>query len=143
MAHGSTSPSHIAEQVLICRRDNPKAFWLAVKHGQFPASLNKFTQHVCIGLNAKARFLVSMFWRSNSLIVEQTKLALLTLAYAATENPTSIGPPHDVMTLGDDQQFRWSRHNSVSHLRDSFDEKMRAAFEELGSATADKLTPSG
>jgi hypothetical protein len=124
-------PWSIGDQLLVVRRHIPNAVWVVVRH---PAGATFVTEYkeqaVCIGNNALAKFLPTHLWNSGLAIPQLKKLALLTLAYAAKENPGSVGPPYDVMSLDKNQKFEWSQHQSGDAIFAEFDAKLRTAFDQ-------------
>jgi hypothetical protein len=99
--------------------------------------LNEYkNQPLCTGTNALAKFLPTHLWQSDLTIPQLKKLALLTLAYAAKENPGSVGPPFDLLTLDNNQTFEWSKYQLKDANLDAFQGKMEGAFDELLPVTA-------
>jgi hypothetical protein len=56
-------------------------------------------------------------------VAELRSLAVLTLSYATLENPTSVAPPFDVMTLDKLGNVKWSVHDFPNEIHASFDDR--------------------
>jgi hypothetical protein len=127
-------PSLVGDQFIIIRKHISNSVWLAQRTFQTPATVNEYkNQILCTGNNALAKFLPTHLWESRFTIRQLKTLALLTLAYAAKENPSTVGPPFDLMTLDKNQIFEWSKHESefTDAIFDTFHGKLKAAFDEL------------
>jgi hypothetical protein len=103
---------HPIDELLVVRSDTTNAFWWVTRKlagpGVIFASIQKVWEHLCIGDSTVAQFLPRHLWTRNRSTIELERLALLTLSYAAREEPASIGPPFDIMTLAEDGRVRWS-----------------------------------
>ncbi len=122
----------IGDQIIVVRKHIPTAVCLVQRSLQGATFVNEYKeQPVCIGNNALAKFLVTHLWEPGRTILELKKLALLTLAYAAKENPGGVGGPFDLMTLDNNQNFDWSPHQSADTIFAAFQGKLEAAFDEL------------
>lgn len=127
----------VFNEILIVRRDSPDAVWLVKSDCKGQTYVSKITERKCTGSNALAQFLPSRLWQPTLAIPQLKTLALLTLAYAAKENPSSVGAPFDLVTLDKHEIFDWSKHQSadMDELFAAFDGKLRPAFDELEKAT--------
>ena len=100
------------DELLVVRSDATNAFWWVTRKlagpGVIFASIQKVWEHFCIGDNTLAQFLPRHLWTRDRSRLELERLALLTLSYAAREEPASIGPPFDIMTLAGDGRIQWS-----------------------------------
>jgi hypothetical protein len=88
----------ILDEIIIVRKDTPGAVWVAQK-GVLPV-VSKIIDCVYTGDNVPARFLIGHFWEQKP-VSELRALALLSLHYACSEDPSSIGGAFDLMTLKD------------------------------------------
>ncbi len=120
LAKGMAMPYfYPVDRLLVVRRDIPDTFWVVTRrrldqHSQF-ASVMPIHEHFCIGNSLAAQFLPQHLWKRTHAIADLKRLAELTLSYAAEEDPTHVGPPFDIMTLGCDGQVSWSVQNVLTH----------------------------
>jgi hypothetical protein len=117
------------DDLLIIRADVTDAFWLVSRRivGQnviFASILKLLKRHHCTGANTDALFLPRHLWTENRSVEELKRLAVLTLSYAAQEQPQSVGPPFDIMTLDKSGHITWTEHRPRS-------EKFQAGIERL------------
>jgi hypothetical protein len=119
----------LLNEFLVIRQDIKNALWV-IKSLSFDSYVTKLTDRTCTGNNALAKFLVVHLWKRNRPVIELKQLALLTLAYAEKENPSTVGGGFDVMVMRG-LQFEWSRHDFPDEIFAQFDGKLRAAFDEL------------
>jgi hypothetical protein len=120
--------SDIFNEFLVIRQNVSDAVWLVVSDCQTEHRVTKIEDQKCTGTNAPAQFLALHLWQPALGIPELKKLAMLTLAYAARENPGSVGAPFDLLTLDKKQKFEWSLGQSVDFAE--FDAKLRTAFDQ-------------
>jgi hypothetical protein len=104
----------VFNEIIVVRKEIPDAVWLVKSDCQTQTFVSKITDRKCTGSNVVAQFLSTHLWNATRSIPDLKKLALLGLAYAARENPTSIGGSFDLMTLDRQQQFSWSRYESLT-----------------------------
>ena len=79
-----------------------------------------------------ARFLASRFYCRQKGVVDLRKLALLTLGYAANDNPGNIGGSFDLMTLDrTDRNFKFEHFESLDNIFAAFDKDLTGVFERL------------
>jgi hypothetical protein len=105
----SNTPVYLDDEVLVARKDRSDAFWLVLrKPTNLPLPVVQKYQNLCTGAKTTAIFLPSHLWNQEQTISELKKLALLTLSFAAVEEPSSIGPPFDIMTLDRSGNVTWS-----------------------------------
>jgi hypothetical protein len=121
----------VFNEIIVVRKDSPDSVWLVKSDCQGQTFASKITDRKCTGSNVLAQFLPAHLWQSGLAISRLKTLALLTLAYAAKENPGSVGAPFDLMTLNKNQTFEWSKLESEDALSDAFQEKLKAAFDDL------------
>jgi 20S proteasome alpha/beta subunit len=117
------------DEVLVIRHDRFDAIWVVSKWTGNPAGVQKCTQHVCIGDNSHAQFLPRHLWNEQLSLKELERLALLTLAYAVDENPSTIGSGADVLTMERDKGTVWRVH-SLDGLLGHFGPKLRGIWRE-------------
>jgi hypothetical protein len=100
-----------ATQILVARTDIPDAFWLVLIRPDAAPTVSKMKdQFFCTGTSTVAQFLPRHLWTVDRSVSELKKLTLLTLSYAAKEEPSSVGPPFDIMTLDRTGHISWSVH---------------------------------
>lgn len=131
----------IADQIIVVRRHIPTSFWLVqrvpgVQTAQRTRGAMMYideyqNQTLCTGNNVHAKFLSRNLYRSNLTIEQLKKLAMLTLAYAAKENPGSIGGPFDLMTLDTRQNMEWAQYESADSIVDDFEGRLQRSFIEF------------
>jgi hypothetical protein len=110
------------DQVIVAKADTPDAVWLVTR--RWHAFENKFVpvcfsvkiaDKICTGVGTVAQFLPHHLWRPNMSVSQLRTLALLTLSYATEENPSSVGPPFDIMTLDRTGHVSWLVHDRMIH----------------------------
>jgi hypothetical protein len=126
------------DEILIARADVTDAFWLVsrrlVSQQQqlIFASVQKMGQHFCTGDNAVAQFLPRHLWSLDLSVSDLRKLALLTLSYAAQEEPASVGPPFDIMTLDKTGRMFWSEQGPMHAKFQSEIERLFMQYSDTG-----------
>jgi hypothetical protein len=122
----------VGDQIIVVRRKIADAVWLVQRSvGGIIFVTHYRQQYLCTGNSTVARFLPLHLWSNQLLISELKKLALLTLNYAARENPGSIGPPFDVMCLYSNNSICWSQEQADEAGFAAFNESLNAAFANL------------
>jgi hypothetical protein len=131
----SNETSVMSEQVVVVRQTNPESVWLVTKQGNNPSSAHEITDHVCTGHNATARFLVAQLWARTMSLDQLKTLALVVMAYASKEHPTTVGGSYDLLTLDTSQRSQWARYESLDSVFHAFQTKLKVAFDELSPVT--------
>ena len=121
----ATPLSSPSDQIFVIRKDVFNAVWVIFRSPASVSSPRKITDRFCIGDNSPARFLPSHLWKLSSSLFELKKLAALTLAYAAEENPTGVGKQFDLLTLDRAQNLTWSREDADQGYIRNFDLKFK------------------
>ena len=125
---GSGSAPPAPDQILIARSDVVDSFWMLLIRADTKVVLIKMEeQFFCAGASTVAQFLPRHLWNNKRSISDLQKLALLTLSYAAQEEPSSVGPPFDIMTLDQTGQISWSVHDP---MHEKFQSGLEALFLE-------------
>jgi hypothetical protein len=132
----TSETSLMSEQVIVVRQNNPESVWLITKQGNNPSSAHEITDHVCTGHNASARFLVAQLWARIMSLDKLKILALMVMAYASKEHPTTVGGSYDLLTLDIRQNAQWTHYQSLDSIFQAFQGKLKGAFDELGPVTA-------
>jgi len=101
-----------SDEVLIVKTSESDAFWLARRNVLSSGTLIRVEEFLCTGVKTPATFLAHHLWRKDRTVNELKRLALLTLSYAAQEEPGSIGPPFRLMTLTK-RGIEWSDHEPI------------------------------
>lgn len=129
LAGRSKATYGFADQLLVIRRDTINAFWLierrtigesraiAEGHGIVTRSVEEIRNCFCTGSSVVAQFLPTHLWNAERTVAELRKLALVTLSYAATEDPSNVSAPFDIVTLDsrcifEEKEFRQPMHNT-------------------------------
>jgi hypothetical protein len=110
---GATSPTPLsvpADEILIARRGVFDAFWLVLRRPGSISKTLKIDSCLCTGQSTVAQFLPRHLWNKDLSVSVLKKLAILTLSYAANEEPSYVGPPFDVMTLEKSGNLTWTVH---------------------------------
>jgi hypothetical protein len=118
------SSSQIADEILVTRKDVCDAFWIVLRRPGTPSTVLKMQhQCFCTGTSTVAQFLPRHLYTPKRSVPELKKLALLTLTFAAKEEPSSVSAPFDIMTL-DRSGYNWSVHDPIN-------EKFQSGMERL------------
>jgi hypothetical protein len=100
-----------------------------LSRGSGPAHApRKITDRFCTGDNSVARFLPYHLWNPGLHTSELKKLAVLTLAYAAEDNPSAVGKPFDIMTLDIQGNVAWSVYDINGSHKTDFDQGLQDVF---------------
>jgi hypothetical protein len=121
--------SQIPDEILLTRTDVRDAFWLILRGpgSNTKTRVKKIRQCFCTGASTVAQFLPYHLWSNKRPVSELTKLAVLTLSYAAEEEPSSVGPPFDIMTLDATGRITWSEHGP---MHEKFQHGLERLFAE-------------
>ena len=139
LAASEMAPYSTPDELLVVRRDTATAFWLVSRRtagdtntiaGQKHVyqTVQKISEHVSTGASVAAKFLPQHLWKPNKSIAELKKLALLTMSYAAREEPSFVGPPFDIMTLDKGEIIEWSENDPIN---DKFQPGLERLFGDL------------
>ena len=120
------SAGGLADEIIVVRRDVSDAFWFVLRKSGMPPKAIKMGAYVCTGASVFAQFLPHHLWSDERSISELKTLALVTLSYAAKEDPSYVGPPFDVMTLDREGNIAWSVHQPT---HEHFSEGLRKLFD--------------
>jgi hypothetical protein len=113
VAQGIPLPyQHPVDQIIVVRADTPNAVFIVTRRMDTVSSM-KMRDTICTGVSTVAQFFPRHLWHSGMPISELKTLALLTLSYATEENPSSVGPPFDIMTLDHAGRVTWSVHDPI------------------------------
>jgi hypothetical protein len=123
-ASSSARPS----ELLISHGDWCDCFWHVAVDPRNVRSFTRMNQHYCTGTPALASFILRHLWKPTLTTAEMQKLALLTLSYAAQEEPGSVREPFDVMTLRAGEEMQLSEHG-LSNA--SFQHGLEALFASV------------
>jgi hypothetical protein len=125
-APGSPSPNAIGDEVLVADAGRLDYFWLVLRRpGTIPVPTVLQQQCACTGQKTAALFLPRHLWRPDRPISELKRLALLTLAFAANEEPSFVAAPFDIVMI--------ERNSSgiVEETHDSTHEQFQIGLEGL------------
>lgn len=124
-------PGHqLDEEILVARKDVADAFWFVLRRPFPPLTILKIQGHLCTGAKTVARFLPRHLWSPELTILQLKRLAVLTLSYAAQEEPSFVGEPFDVMTIDRAGNVEWSVHDRSDG---DFQQTMNRLFLEHGA----------
>jgi hypothetical protein len=117
------------DDILIVRKDAPNGVWLIrrsrIEQNVVVEVLPQTRTGLCTGASLVAQFLPTHLGGAYRSIAELKVLALLTLSYAAQEEPTYVGAPFDLMTLDRFGNVSWSVHRAIHQ---TFHEELRQLF---------------
>jgi hypothetical protein len=94
-----TAGRHLLDEMIVFRGDCSSAFWFVGKFTDNPANIRKIETSTCAGDSVPARFLQEHFYSYEWTLEEAKRFALLILAFAHEENPSSIDDPFEVVTV--------------------------------------------
>jgi hypothetical protein len=119
------------DEILIVRRDVTNAFWLLLRRPRvIPIpTITKVMDRICTGCKTAALFLPAHLWTRDMNTHCLQKLATLTLSYATQEDPSSVGPPFDIMTLDNTGHITWSENEPI---HENFQVGLERLFAEYG-----------
>jgi hypothetical protein len=120
-----------SDRLFVVRKDVFNHIWVIFRNPDNVLPARKVSDRTCIGDNSTARFLAYQLWRPNATISELRNLAVLTLSYASLSNPTSVGPPFDVLTIEKGGNLRWSSHDMPNNFYSEFDRRLKKLFVDL------------
>jgi hypothetical protein len=98
-----TMGRNLLDEMIVCRSDCSTAFWFVGKFTDNPSNIRKIETSTCAGDSVPARFLQEHFYSYELSLTEAKRFALLTLAFAHQENPSSIDDPFEVVTVTSDR----------------------------------------
>jgi hypothetical protein len=111
------------DEVLVIRKNVPDVALISVARVSNAAQVLMIVDRMCTGVAVTARFLTQHFWKP-APVVTLKRLALLTLDYAAREQPNSVGNGFDVLTVTH-TGAHWENYSA----NDERIEQVRQAFQ--------------
>jgi hypothetical protein len=108
------TPTLVPDEILIAKMEMPNAFWFMRRGPEssilIPPLFVANRRYFCTGTKTQALFLPRHLWNPERSVAALKKLALLTLSYAAHEEPGSVGPPFTIMTLDWSGRVEWTKY---------------------------------
>jgi hypothetical protein len=127
----STLRNYSTGEVLVIRKHVPDVVLISL--GQGLSAAITIEDKICTGVPVTARFLTQHFWKPLPIATLKL-LALLTLDYAAREQPSSIADGFDLVSITD-AGAKWDRYAPN-------DERIMAIRERFDHVASDAIYPS-